>query len=177
MAQPIAANRIATDLQKDATWRMSNKSTERRSASIRLSEIVKKGSGTRDIMTIPTKKTRINMGFLSSIFNSVFSPACANDAASDAYCAPLDISATPDVSTACWESCDTTPHFMVNPASGLPMMDDIFDVAGNTFGTDMSHQFDSFHHSDPCTHVDSFRACESSFPMVETETWHNPDMF
>ena len=111
------------------------------------------------------------MGFLSKVFDSVFSPDCANDAGSDAYCVPLDVSSTPDVSTACCESCDTAPHFMVNPASGLPMIDDILDVAGNTFGNDNSHQFDS-----SCD-VDSLSACDSSSPVFETETWHNPDMF
>ncbi|MDB5854798.1 MAG: hypothetical protein JWR22_2839 [Herminiimonas sp.] len=117
------------------------------------------------------------MVFLLKIFDSVFSPHCANDAASDAYCAPIDISSTPDISTACWESSDTTPHFMVNPASGLPMMDEIFDVGGNPFGSDLSHQFDSLHNSDPWNNVDSFSACDSSFPVFETETWHSPDMF
>ncbi|MDB5823908.1 MAG: hypothetical protein JWR21_2612 [Herminiimonas sp.] len=117
------------------------------------------------------------MGFLSKIFDSVFSPACANDAASDAYCAPVGMSPSPDLSTACWESCDTTPHFMFNPASGLPMINDILDVAGNTFGTDSSHQFDSCHHSDAWNNVDSFSSCDSSFPVFGTETWHSPEMF
>ena len=36
-----------------------------------------------------------------------------------------------------WDSCSG-----LNPASGLPMMDDCMDVAGNPFGTDLSDWHD-----------------------------------
>lgn len=44
-----------------------------------------------------------------------------------------------DFSSTCYDD------FSINPASGLPMLDGIgsIDVAGNPYGTDSSHTFDS----------------------------------
>jgi len=48
------------------------------------------------------------------------------------------------------ETSAPEPRYLVNPASGMPMVDDSIDVAGNLFGTDWTdHAFD---HDSGCGH-------------------------
>ncbi|CAM4115389.1 hypothetical protein VRRI112168_14990 [Vreelandella rituensis] len=64
-------------------------------------------------------------------------------------------------STGDWMATDTPSGPSVNPASGLPMTNESFDVAGNLFGTDsMSGAMDSFESIGSCGGgMDSFGDC------------------